>query len=304
MVKKEIGFIGLGRMGTNMVERMLKNGSIDVKVQNRSPIPREKAVSLGAEGFATIKELVQSLKQSPKIVWIMLPSGKVTEDAFNEVLGYLEKGDILIDGANSNFLDTIRRHKMAEQKAIKMLDVGVSGGIVAAKRGYPMMIGGDESTYEFCLPIFESFGIKEGFALLGEGGSGHYVKMIHNAIEYGMMQAIAEGFDLLQNGRFKNLNLKDISHLWNHGTIVQSFLMEMVENALTKDGNLNYLAPFVEDNGEGRWSAIEALEYSVPFVVNSYALNARFISRDKNSLAFRMLAAMRNEFGGHAIVKK
>jgi len=302
---KEVGFIGLGRMGGNMVERILKQKTIKVVVWNRSPEKVEKAVAGGATGAKSVSELVQQLHEPRKVVWLMLPSGIVTEEKFQEVLGLLKKGDIIIDGGNSNFHDSIRRHSEAEKKGIGMLDVGVSGGIVAAKTGYPMMIGGKKEVYEFCKPLFESFGLKEGYNLVGEaGGAGHYVKMIHNAIEYGMMQAIAEGFDLLENGRLKNLDLKKIAHIWNNGCIVSSFLMQMTEQALDKDTKLNYLAPYIEDNGEGKWSAIEALEHNVPFVVNGYALNARYISRDKDSFAFRMVAAQRQEFGGHPIKKK
>lgn len=303
MNKKEIALIGLGRMGANMANRMLDSGKINLHVFNRTEDKAKLLVEKGATYKSTIKELIEGLWQEKKIVWIMLPSGEITESVFQEVKNILKKGDIIIDGGNSNFHDTLRRHKECEARGIEMLDVGVSGGIIAADKGYPMMIGGKEETYNYCKEIFESFGINEGFGLVGAGGSGHYVKMIHNAIEYGMMQAISEGFDLLENGRIKNLDLLKISHIWNHGTIVSSFLMEMVENALTKDAKLNYLKPYIEDNGEGRWSAIEALEFKVPFVVNSYALNARYISRDLNSFSFRLTAAMRAEFGGHAIKK-
>jgi len=304
MTKKEIGFIGLGRMGANMVNRMLESKNLDVHVWNRSEGPRLEAKKNGATAHETVEGLISSLKQKKKIVWMMLPSGKITEEMFQNLLGLLNKGDIIIDGANSNYLDTIRRHKEANEKGIEMLDTGVSGGIVAATRGYPMMIGGAKKTYDYCLEIYESFGYKEGYALVGEaGGSGHYVKMIHNAIEYGMMQAISEGFDLLKNGRFENLDLLNISHIWNHGTIVESFLMQMTEQALEKDPNLGYLKPYVDDNGEGKWAAIEAMNHNVPFVVNTYALNARYISRDSNSFTFKMLAAQRAEFGGHPIKK-
>ena len=286
-----------------MVSRMCSDGNLEVHVWNRSPEPAIKAEKKGAIKHESVEELVSDLKQEKKIVWIMLPSGEITENMFQKVLKLLNNGDIVIDGANSNFYDSIRRHKLAKGLGIEMLDVGVSGGIVAADKGYPMMVGGEEKTYEYCKPIFDSFGIDEGYDIVGKGGAGHYVKMIHNSIEYGMMQAISEGFDLLKNGRIVGLNLKQISHIWNHGTIVESFLMKMVEQALIKDEKLNYLKPYVEDNGEGKWAAIEALEYNVPFVVNSYALNARYISRDLNSYTFRMLAAMRQEFGGHAIKK-
>jgi 6-phosphogluconate dehydrogenase len=296
----EVGFIGLGRMDLNMVYRILEGRKIDVVVWNRSPEKVMAAVERGARGAPTIKDLVGMLKEGRKVVWLMLPSGDVTEAAFNEVLGLLAQGDIIIDGGNSNFHDSIRRSGVAKEKGIDMLDVGVSGGIIAADHGYPMMIGGRREAYEYCKPIFDSFGLAEGYDLVGEqAGAGHYVKMVHNAIEYGMMQAISEGFDLLENGRYKDLDVKKIAHIWNHGCIVSSFLMQMTENALSKDTKLGYLKPYVEDSGEGRWSAIEAMEHSVPFVVNTYALHARYISRDENSYAFRMLAAIRNEFGGH-----
>ncbi|MFH1590604.1 MAG: phosphogluconate dehydrogenase (NAD(+)-dependent, decarboxylating) [archaeon] len=300
----EIGFIGLGRMGLNMVKRMLTTGGIDVVVWNRSPEKVQEAVDGGAKGAGSIKELVEDLKQQRRVVWLMLPSGEVTENAFKEVLDMLKEGDVIIDGANSNFHDSVRRHQEAAAKGIGMLDVGVSGGIVAAEKGYAMMIGGSQDVYAFCKPIFDSFGFSEGYDLVGGGGAGHYVKMVHNAIEYGMMQAMAEGFDLLENGSVKDLDLKKISHVWNHGTIVSSFLMEMAEKALEKSPSLDYLKPHVDDSGEGKWASVEAMENSVPFMVNTYALHARYASRDTNSLAYRMLSALRNEFGGHAIKKE
>lgn len=298
---KEVGFIGLGRMGGNMVQRILSQGSITVRVWNRSKDKVDRAVSQGAHASESISELVGSLTSERKVVWLMLPSGEVTENAFSEVLGLLNKNDIIIDGGNSNFHDSIRRHKECEAKGVCMLDVGVSGGIVAVNTGYPMMIGGKQDVWEYVKPLFDTFGHPNGYNLVGPGGSGHYVKMIHNAIEYGMMQAIAEGFDLLKNGRFSDIDLLNVSKIWNNGCIVDSFLMKMTQQALEKDSQLGYLKAYIEDNGEGRWSAIEALEYNVPFVVNSYALHARYISRDPNSYAFRMVAAQRQEFGGHAI---
>lgn len=301
-----VGFIGLGRMGKNMVKRMLNSKKIDVFVWNRSPGPVEEVKALGANETSNIKDMINKLDEKniageKKVIWLMLPAGDITESFFKDTLELLSPGDIIIDGANSNFHDTIRRHKEAKKKGILMLDVGVSGGIIAADQGYPMMVGGSKEAYDFCLPIFSSFGREKGYDLVGEeGGSGHYVKMIHNAIEYGMMQAISEGFDLLENGRFKDLDIHQISSMWNHGTVVSSFLMEMVENALKKDPKLK-IKPYVSDSGEGKWAAIEAFEHNVPFTVNGYALNARYISRDDNSLAFRLLAAMRKEFGGHAV---
>jgi len=303
MNRKEIGFIGLGKMGKNMVLRMLNSKTINAHIYDISQDIVKELDKKGATGHTSIEDLIQGLWKERKIIWMMLPAGKITEDTFQELLKLLKKGDIIIDGGNSNFKDTLKRHKECETKGIEMLDVGVSGGIISANKGYPMMIGGKKETYNYCKPIFTSFGIPEGFNLVGDKGSGHYVKMIHNSIEYGMMQAISEGFDLLENGSIQNLDLKKISHIWNHGTIIESFLMKMVENALTKNVKLNYLKPYVEDNGEGKWASIEALEQNVPFVVNTYAINARYISRDKNSMTFKMLAAMRNEFGGHPIKK-
>jgi len=298
----EIGFVGLGRMGSNMVSRMLTAGT-KVVVWNRSPVPMDEAASKGATKSESIKDLISKLENERKIVWLMRPAGEVTEKALLEVTQNLCKGDIIIDGANSNFKDTLRRHEKVKGLGLKMLDVGVSGGIIAAKRGYPMMIGGDTETYEYCKPIFDSFGIEEGYDLVGGPGSGHYVKMIHNAIEYGMMQSISEGFDLLQNGRIKDLNLQKIAHIWNHGTIVSSFLMEMTEAALQNDPILD-IKPYVDDSCEGRWAVNEAVDYAIPFAANTIALQTRFASRDDNSLSYRLLAAMRKEFGGHQVRTK
>ena len=298
----ELGFIGLGRMGGNMVARLLAKQAIRVVVHDRAAPPMQALVALGARCARSPTQLVSMLSDTPRVVWLMLPAGEVTEVIYREVREQLGDGDILIDGANSNHRDTSRRAVECAARGIRLLGVGVSGGIVAADSGYPMMIGGDAAAYEYCLPVFEGLGLEHGYARVGSDPSaGHYVKMVHNAIEYGMMQAIAEGFDLLQNGSVKGLDLAGIAGIWNHGTIVSSFLMQMTANALARDGELSGVAPYVADSGEGRWAAIEAMEHGVPFVANTYALHARYQSRDANSLALRMLAAMRREFGGHAI---
>ncbi|MBU1239477.1 NADP-dependent phosphogluconate dehydrogenase [Myxococcota bacterium] len=298
----ELGFLGLGRMGANMVERILASGKIRVVVWNRSAEPAIRLEKLGAIRANTPQEVVSLLKAPRKAVWLMLPSGEVTRKHFEMMVESLSEGDVLVDGANSNFHDTVARHSEASRRGITMLDVGVSGGIIAAQRGYPMMIGGARETFEYMLPVFQSFGISEGFDLMGPGGSGHYVKMVHNAIEYGMMQAIAEGFDLLKEGSFPALDLKKIAHLWNHGTIISSFLMEMVENGL--HNGVDDLIPHVDDSGEGRWAAEEAIQHKVPFAVNSLALNTRFMSqRRTDDFGLKMVAAMRREFGGHSVKK-
>ena len=298
----ELGFIGLGRMGGNMVTRLLAKSAIRVVVHDRAESSMAALVALGARAAGSPAQLVSLLSGTPRVVWLMLPAGDVTEGVYREVRGALGEGDILIDGANSNHRDTSRRAAECAARGIRLLGVGVSGGIVAADSGYPMMIGGDAAAYEHCLPVFEALGLEQGHARVGDDpSSGHYVKMVHNAIEYGMMQAIAEGFDLLQNGSVKGLDLARIAGLWNHGTIVSSFLMQMTANALAREGDLSGVAPYVADSGEGRWAAIEAMENGVPFVANPYALHARYQSRDPNSLALRLLSAMRREFGGHAV---
>lgn len=298
----EIGFIGLGRMGKNMVLRLLKDEH-RVVVWNRSPEPVKEVKKKGAIPAEDIKELVRKLESKPKIIWIMLPSGEVTDKMIKKVALFLQKKDVIIDGGNSNFHDSINHYNELKSKNIKFMDIGVSGGLKGAEVGYCMMVGGSKPIYKKMKPLFKSLCIENGFAYIGKNGSGHYVKMIHNAIEYGMMQAIAEGFDLLENGHYENLKLKEIAKVWNHGSIITSFLMDMTANALKKDDKLSYLKPYVDDSGEGRWAAKEAIEQAVPFLVNTFAVQARFASRKKNSFAYRMLAAIRNEFGGHAIKK-
>lgn len=304
MKTMEVGFIGLGRMGKNMVLRLLAHNQ-RVVVWNRSPEPMKEVAQKGAIISKSIENLVNQLKDTPRIVWIMLPAGDVTEQMIKKVVPHLKKGDILIDGGNANFHDTSRRHKELVEKGIQFMDIGVSGGLIGATRGYCMMVGGDKAIYNHIKDLLEALCIKEGHTFIGEGGSGHYVKMIHNSIEYGMMQAMAEGFELLHNGRFKGLDLRNIAHVWNHGSIISSFLMEMAENAFDKDPILDHIEPCcVKDSGEGHWAALEAMEFSVPFTVNTYALHARYASRDENSMAYRTLNAFRNEFGGHPIKTK
>ncbi|MBN2724969.1 MAG: decarboxylating 6-phosphogluconate dehydrogenase [Deltaproteobacteria bacterium] len=302
MEKLKIGFAGLGRMGFNMVSRILSSGIIDVVVYNRSPQPVLKAEKLGAIPSDSIHDLVEKLGGGTKIIWMMLPSGEVTENYFNKILNELSENDILIDGGNSNFNETLRRGKKAEEKNVFFLDAGVSGGIIAAQRGYPVMVGGNETAYRKIVPFLETFCAENGYGLVGPSGSGHYVKMVHNAIEYGMMQAIGEGFDLLKHGQFDNLDLNKVSGIWNHGTIISGFLMEMVGNALEKRQNLEDILPVVEDSGEGRWAAMEAVNHGVPFAINTLALHSRFSSQNCNtSFGMKLVSAMRNEFGGHKI---
>lgn len=284
-----------------MVSRLLAAAGITVHVWDRDAGKTREMEQKGARGANNRRQLIARLRVRPRIVWMMLPAGDATEETFGRLLALLETGDIIIDGANSHWQDSVRRHREAARNGIGMLDVGVSGGIIATESGYPLMVGGEEATYRRCLPLFQRLGPPEGTALVGDGGSGHYVKMVHNAIEYGMMQAIAEGFDLLKNGSKVDLDVKRIAHLWNHGSIIESLLLKMVERALEKDHTLAEVAPRVEDSGEGRWCVIDAITNGVPFVSNTHAVNARFQSGITDSFALKLLACMRKEFGGHPV---
>lgn len=298
----EIGIIGLGRMGKNMASRLLENEELSVYVQNRTFSKAKNLEKEGAKAFKTIKDLVNGFS-GRKMIWLMLPSGNITEEHFQELLNLLEEDDIIIEGANSNFHDTIRRHKEAKKANINMLDVGVSGGTLAANRGYPLMIGGEKEIYDYAQPIFKQLSNPNAYGRVGGPGRGHYVKMVHNAIEYGMMQSIAEGFQLLKDGRFENVDLKKTATIFNNGCIIDGLLMEMVKNRYDKDVELKELKPFVDDSGEGRWAAKEAIDQGVPFVANTFAVHSRFISQDEESYAFKLLAAIRNEFGSHSVKK-
>ncbi|MBD3312763.1 decarboxylating 6-phosphogluconate dehydrogenase [archaeon] len=298
----ELGFIGLGRMGNNMVMRLLEDNH-KVTVFDQNPGKVKELVSKGAAGSESIKELVSKLSK-PRIIWVMVPSGEPVKEVLNELKELLDKDDIVIDGGNSNFHETMSRAAKLKEIGVTMMDAGTSGGLSGADKGYCMMVGGDREAYDEIEPIIKSLCMTDGYAYISGSGSGHYVKMIHNAIEYGMMQSIAEGFDLLANGRFKDLDLEKISRLWNHGSIISSFLLRMAEKAFTNDPELESLKPYVDDSGEGRWAVKEAVEQRVPFMVNTQALYSRFASRDDNSMANRLLAAIRREFGGHSVKKK
>ncbi len=299
----EIGFIGLGRMGKNLTLRLLSKKH-KVVAYNRSPEPVKEVEKAGAKGAYSLEEFFKQLK-SPRIVWVMLPSGQVTEENLNLIKQHMSKGDILIEGGNSNYKDSVRRASEFEKLGIPYLDVGTSGGVVAAKVGYCIMAGGDKKAFEAAEPIFKALAMENGYAYIGPSGSGHYVKMVHNAIEYGMMQAIGEGFELLQKCQYsKDIDLKKITSLWNHGSIVRSFLMEMMENALSKDARLDKIEGYCEDSGEGRWAIQEAIDKDVAFSVITESLYARFASRQKDRFYAKALAAMRNEFGGHSVKSK
>ena len=296
----QIAIVGLGRMGGNMVRRLLRGGH-SVVAYDRDPAAVQKLASEGATGAASLDELVQKLS-APRAVWVMVPSGGPTEDTIKTLAGKLSENDIIIDGGNSNFRDSMRRSKELEQKKLRFLDAGTSGGIWGLENGYALMVGGDKGAYEHCKPALETLAPKNGLGYFGKAGAGHFVKMVHNGVEYAMMQAYAEGFELMKAAEF-GLDLREVTRVWNNGSVVRSWLSELAERAFAKDPELKELKAYVDDSGEGRWTINEAIAHAVPVPTIAASLFARFTSRQDNSFAMRVLAALRNEFGGHAVKK-
>ena len=297
----KLAMIGLGRMGMNMAKRLLKVGQ-QVVAYNRSPEKTKQLVKDGAIGAHSLKEVVEQL-QPPRIAWIMLPAGQAVDDHINQLKDLLETGDIVIDGGNTYYKDDIRRAKLLEEKGIRFMDAGVSGGIWGLQIGYCLMIGGEQDTFKQLEPIFKALAPEEGYLYCGATGAGHFVKMVHNGIEYGMMQAYGEGFEILEASKYaESLNYADVAHLWNQGSVVRSWLLELAEKAFRKDGKLSDIKGYVEDSGEGRWTIQQALETGVPAQVITLSLLRRFRSRQEDPFTDRVLAALRREFGGHAVV--
>jgi 6-phosphogluconate dehydrogenase len=295
----EIGIYGLGRMGANMVRRLVRTGEHRVVAGNRSSGPVDEAVSEGAEGAYSMEEMIEKL-QTPRAVWTMVPAGDVTEGALLKFADLMDEGDILIDGGNSYFRDSIRRGEMLGERGLRFLDAGTSGGIWGLEVGYCLMVGGDAGAYEHVEPALRTLAPKNGYAYLGEAGAGHFTKMVHNGIEYGMLQAYAEGFEILHKSQY-DFDLRAISSLWNEGSVVRSWLLELAENAFEKDANLDQIRGYVEDSGEGRWTVLEAINENVPANAIAGSLFARFASRQDDSFAMKVIAALRGEFGGHAV---
>jgi 6-phosphogluconate dehydrogenase len=286
----KLGMVGLGRMGGNMTERLRRDGH-EVETYARSA-PDRTADSL--------VELASMLEQ-PRVVWLMIPAGDPTEHAFQTLLPLLEDGDTIVDGGNSNFRDSQRRAAQAKAKGVYFLDAGVSGGIWGLANGYCIMVGGDDTAFEQVEPAFKTLAPEDGYAHVGASGAGHFVKMVHNGIEYGLMQAYAEGFEILKASEF-DLDLKDIAGIWRYGSVVRSWLLELLYDAFEQDGNdLADIAGYVEDSGEGRWTVFEAMNESVPAPVIAASLFARFASRQDESFGAKINAALRKQFGGHAV---
>jgi 6-phosphogluconate dehydrogenase len=296
-----LAMIGLGRMGGNMSERLMKGGH-EMVVFDRTPATAQKYAALGATAAPTLSEVPSKLK-SPRIVWIMVPAGKPVDETIAALMPGLSKGDVIIDGGNSNFHDSMRRAADLGAKGINFIDSGTSGGIWGLANGYCLMIGASEEAFALCEPIFKTLAPPDGYARMGPPGSGHYVKMIHNGIEYGMLQAYAEGYEILHASKDFKLDLHKIAGVWNHGSVVRSWLNELAETAFEKDGELSDLRGYVEDSGEGRWTVQEAIDLDVPAPVITLSLLTRLRSRQPDSFSAKVIAALRNEFGGHAVKK-
>jgi len=296
----ELGFIGLGRMGLNMTRRLLRGGH-RVVAYDRGAAPIEEARAAGATPAATVPDLVAALA-TPRALWAMIPAGAPVDDLIATLEPLLARGDLLVDGGNSNYKDSRRRHERLAARGVSFVDAGTSGGIWGLENGYCLMVGGDAQSVAQLKPALDTLAPPDGWLHAGPSGAGHYSKMIHNGIEYGMMQAYGEGFELLKASDY-DYDLAKIAHLWNRGSVVRSWLLELAELAFAKDPALERIRGYVDDSGEGRWTVQEAIDRAVPAEVLTLALMARFRSRQSDSFRDKVLAALRAEFGGHAVRK-
>jgi len=294
----EIGFVGLGKMGKNMVLRLLAGGH-RVVVNNRAPEPVAEVAAKGAIAAQDYANLVAKLTP-PRVVWLMLPAGEITEMVVGEMGKLLAPGDVLVDGGNSYYKDSRRRAEELAKRGLSLVDAGTSGGIWGLEVGYCLMVGGEQAAFERLRPALATLAPPDGYLYVGAPGAGHFIKMVHNGIEYGMMQAYAEGFELIRASDY-HPDLGQVAHLWNQGSVVRSWLLELAERALSADPELANLDDYVEDSGEGRWTVVESIERAVPLPVMTLALQMRFRSRQSESFAGKMLAALRREFGGHVV---
>lgn len=297
----KLGLIGLGKMGRNLALN-IKDNDYDIVVYNRSSSKTQELVELGFEGAFTLDELLKKLDDI-KVIWLMLPSGKVIDEVLEKILPKLNEGDVIIDGGNSNYKDSIRRSKMLKEKNIYFLDVGTSGGTLGARNGACMMIGGEKAIFEDLKNLFSDICKDDGFVYTGESGSGHFVKMIHNGIEYAIMQSIGEGFSLLETSNF-DLNLKEIADVWNNGSIIESYLLKQVVDILDANPKLENIEGKIDSSGEGLWTVLEALNLKSPAFLITQALLIRYNSKIDENYSNKLISAMRNKFGGHKIHKK
>jgi 6-phosphogluconate dehydrogenase len=298
----QAAMVGLGRMGMNMARRLLRGGH-DVVAYNRTPQKTKALVKEGATGAFSLEEVVKKMP-SPRTVWLMLPAGDVIDLHLEKLSMLLEENDIVVDGGNTYYRDDIRRAGFLKEKGIRFLDIGVSGGIWGLHEGYCLMIGGDPETYREIEPLLVTLSPPDGYMYCGETGAGHYVKMIHNGIEYAMMEAYAEGFEILNASRYaEGLDFSKLSRLWNRGSVIRSWLLELLERAFAEDPHLSGIKGYVEDSGEGRWTLSEAIDLDVPAETIAHSLFKRFRSRLEDPFSDKVLAALRAQFGGHAVRK-
>lgn len=297
----ELGMIGLGRMGANMVQRLLAGGH-RVAVYDINADAVQASQGHGAVGASSLSGLLAELTP-PRPVWIMAPAGEATESTINQLSDLMVPGDIIIDGGNANYKDTVRRAEKLAEQSIRFVDVGTSGGIWGLAEGYSLMVGCDEEAFDFLEPIFQTLapGPDRGYGRVGPSGAGHFVKMVHNGIEYGLMQAYAEGFELLEAKGDFELDIAQISRIWGHGSVVRSWLLELTSRALQENPEMEGIQSYVEDSGEGRWTVQESVDLGVPLPVITAALQARFRSRQEQPFSGKLLAAMRQQFGGHSV---
>jgi 6-phosphogluconate dehydrogenase len=296
----KIAMVGLGRMGMNMAKRLLL-GRHDVVVYNRTKDKTDEIVKYGAIGAYSLKQAVQELAP-PRIIWFMLPAGPVVDDHIRRIMDLLSPGDIILDGGNTYYKDDVRRAELLSNMDIHFLDVGVSGGIWGLEKGYCLMIGGKKDIFNYTEPVFKTLAPEEGYLYCGPIGAGHFVKMVHNGIEYGIMQAYGEGFHILEASQYsQSLDFASIAHLWNRGSVVRSWLLELLESAFAKDDRLSGLKGYVEDSGEGGWTVQQAIDTNVSIPVITMSLMQRYRSREKDQFSDKVVTALRREFGGHAV---
>ncbi|MCT8977404.1 decarboxylating 6-phosphogluconate dehydrogenase [Clostridium sp. CX1] len=297
----EIGLIGLGRMGFNLALNMRDKGH-KVVAFNRTAEKVKEAEKEGITGAYSIEELVNKLT-GRKIIWLMVPAGNTVDDMVEKLVPLLNKRDIIIDGGNSNYKDTLRRYRELKEKEIDFVDVGTSGGIEGARNGACTMVGAEEDVFKHIEPLIKDISVEKGYLHTGKNGSGHFVKMVHNGIEYGMMQAMGEGFEILEKSQF-DLNYKEVARVWNNGSVIRGWLMELAESAFRKDANLDGIKGIMYSSGEGLWTVQEALELKVPAPIITESLFMRYRSEQEDTFTGKVVAALRNEFGGHAVAKK
>ena len=299
----KLGMAGLGRMGANMALRLLRGGHEVVAYDPQLEAVRSIEAQ-GAVGVQSLEEMVQRL-DSPRAIWLMAPAGEPTDTTIRSLGALLSEGDVVVDGGNAFYKDSMRRAAMLKEKDIGFLDAGTSGGIWGLEEGYCLMVGGEEWAYEFLLPALETLAPSGGVGLgrVGSAGAGHFVKMVHNAVEYGLMQAYAEGFELMSASDKFDININQVAEIWRHGSVIRSWLLDLTSRALKEDPGLESLRAYVEDSGEGRWAVQESVDLSVPVPVIAASLQARFRSRQEGPLGVKLLAALRKEFGGHRVMK-